>query len=155
MVSQASALVLSAAAAELSVDGPVIRTSASVIGHRGAESVIVATASWGYTVTVVLHDMRMAFTIAPRGWLRKHLVVEGTPAAQVERAVDAFHLDRLRALAPLLVELSPNGLRLEHRYGAPGDVVDAIHLACSLARRARHVEEQDDDDTDVELARTG
>jgi|SoiMethySBSTD1v2_1073268.scaffolds.fasta_scaffold232125_3 hypothetical protein len=154
MVNQASALVLSAAAAELGLGGPVIRTNASVIGQRGAESVIVATAGWGYTVTVVLHGMRIAFTVAPRGFLRKHLVVEGTPAEQVERTVDAFHLERLRALAPLLVELSANGLRLEHRYGAPGDVVEAIQIACSLARRARHVEEQDDD-TDVELAPTG
>jgi hypothetical protein len=153
MVHPASATVLEAAAAELG--GAAIRTSTSVIGQSGGESVIVATAAWGYTVTVVLQGMRMAFTVRPRGWLRKHLAVEGTPDAQVARAVDAFHLDRLRALSPLLVELTGNGLRIEQRHGPAAPVAAAIHLACSLARRARHVEEREADGTDGALARTG
>jgi hypothetical protein len=152
MVHPASATVLEAAAAEL---GGAIRTTASVIGQSGGETVIVATCAWGFTVTVVLHGMRMAFTVRPRGWLRKHLAVEGTPAAQVASAVDAFHLGRLRALSPLLVELTANGLRIEQRHGPPEQVAAAIHLACSLARRARHVEEREADGTDAGLARTG
>ncbi len=138
--SSSAASTLAAAAAELG--GAVIRTPASVIGQHAGESVIVATAGWGYTVTAVLQGMRMAFTVRPRGFLRRCLKVEGRPVELVSAAVDAEHLDRLAPLAPLLVELNRNGLRLEHRYGAAGAVVDAIHVVCSLARRARSIEDR-------------
>jgi hypothetical protein len=134
-----AAHVLAQAAAELG--GTLVRTSASVIGRRGAESFIVATASWGYTVTVMLAHMRIGLTIRPRGWLRKGLVVEGTPAALVREIADEHHLERLRLLSPLLVELTPMALRIEMRYGAIEEVSTAIQTAASLARRAVHIEE--------------
>jgi hypothetical protein len=133
------AAVLAAAAADLG--GTQVRTSASVIGHRGSESVIVATASWGYTVTVMLSHMRIALTIRPKGWLKKCLAVEGAPPELAREVADPPHLDRLKALSPLLVELTPMALRVEMRYGAADEVTAAIDVATSLARRARQVEE--------------
>lgn len=149
MASQ-SVAALAVAAAELG--GPLIRTAASVIGSRGGESVIVATTGWGYTVTVMAQGLPLGFTVRPRGLLRKHLAVEGAPVELVRRVVDGHHLARLTALAPALVELGPTALRLEHRHGAAEELVEAIHLAVSLVRRARSVL---DDSVDDDLARTG
>src|SRR5262245_66222860 len=64
-------------AATAALDGPVIRTSASVIGKRGGESIIVATTGGGYTVTVLLSSPRLVFTVRARGWLMKSLALEG------------------------------------------------------------------------------
>jgi hypothetical protein len=130
--------VLAQAAAELG--GTLVRTSASVIGRRGSESIIIATASWGYTVSVMLSHMRIGLSIRPRGWLRKGLAVEGWPAALAREVVDGEPLERLKVLSPLLVELTPTALRLELRYGRIEDVTTAIRLAAELARRAREVE---------------
>ncbi len=129
---------LATAAAELG--GVLVRTSTSVIGKRGSESIIVATAGWGYTVTVVVSGLRVAFTLRPRGWLRRSLAFEGSPIELAREIVDAAHLERVAALAPILVELGPTALRLEHKYGAPADVAAAIDLAASLAQRARRVD---------------
>src|SRR6266567_9545618 len=94
---------LATAAAELG--GVLVRTSTSVIGKRGSESIIVATAGWGYTVTVVVSGLRVAFTLRPRGWLRRSLAFEGSPIELAREIVDAAHLERVAALAPILVEL--------------------------------------------------
>jgi hypothetical protein len=136
MTSQAT-LVLDAAAAELA--GPLVRTSASVIGIRAGESVIVATTSWGYTVTVLLKSMRILMSVRPRGWLRRCLAVEGAPLDLVNRIVEPFR-DRLRAARPLLVELTPMALRFEQKYGPPPAVAAAIDLASGLARRALEID---------------
>lgn len=139
-----AAAVLTQAAAELG--GTLVRTSASVIGRRTGESIIVATASWGYTITVMLSHMRILMTIRPRGWLRKCLAVEGSPPELAREIADEPHLTKLRALSPLLVELTPMALRVEMRYGAPTEVAEVISTAVSLARRARQVEEQAGDE---------
>ena len=128
--------VLDAAAAELT--GQLMRTNASVIGHNGGESLVVAETGWGYTVTAMLQRMRIAFTVEPRGWLRRSLRIEGTPIELVHRVVDGFHQERILQLAPLGLELGPASLRVEYKYGT--DITAAIHLAVSLARRARHVQ---------------
>ncbi len=133
-----AASTLSAAAAEL--QGPIIRTSASVIGQRDGESIIFATTGWGYTVTVMMHAVRIGFEVRPRGWLRKSLHIAGAPADLVAEILDPDHHLRLLALHPMLVELTPTGLRLEHKYGT--DVTAAIHLAASIARRSREVQEK-------------
>ncbi len=131
------------AAAELV--GQLIRTTASVIGHRGSDSVIFATTGWGYTVTVMMKNMRIGFTARPRGWLRKSLAIEGTPIELVAHVLDEAHQAQLLALQPLSVELGPSALRIEQKYGDPADIAATIHLAESLARRAREVEATADD----------
>lgn len=141
---------LAVAGAELG--GPIIRTAASVIGTRGGESVIVATSSWGYTVTVMAQALPLVFTVRPRGLLRRAIAVEGAPIALVHRVVDAHHLSRITALAPSLVELGPTALRLEHKHGPAEELVESLHLAVSLVRRARAML---DDSLDDNLARTG
>jgi hypothetical protein len=135
---------LDAAAAEL--QGQLIRTTASVIGHRGPDSVIVATTAWGYTVTVMLSHMRIAFTVQPRGWLRKTLQVRGMPIELVDQVLDPEHQQRLIALQPLGVELAPAALRVEQRYGTAAEVAETIALAVSLARRARALDERAGDE---------
>jgi hypothetical protein len=141
---------LAVAGAELG--GPVIRTAASVIGTRGGESVIVATTSWSYSVTVMAQGMPLAFTIRPRGLLRRALAVSGAPHDLVSRVVDPQHLARIQALAPSLVELGPTALRLEHKHGPAEELVEAIQVAVSLVRRARGIL---DDSLDAPLAHTG
>jgi hypothetical protein len=131
---------LEAAAARLA--GPVIRTSASVIGKCGGESVIVATTGWGYIVTVLYGSAHVAFTVRERGWLKKSLALEGQPMALAREVVDAGLLERLAALAPLHVELGPTAIRLEHRYGPAPAVVAAIDLVVELAKRARRFDTQ-------------
>ena len=124
------------------LDGPVVRTSASVIGKRGGESVIVATTSWGFVVTVLLPSPRVAFTVEQRGWLRKTLAVEGEPTELVRELLDAEHLERLAALAPTLVELGLTALRLERKYGAAEDVTAAVVWVVSVAQRVRRLDGQ-------------
>jgi hypothetical protein len=130
--------ILDAAAAALV--GPLVRTSASVIGKRAGERLIVATTSFSYTVTALVSDLRFAFTVHPRGWLKKTLVVEGAPPFLVEQTLEAPLFARISALAPHHVELGRMGLRLEQRYGTVQDVAEVIDLVTVLARRARLVD---------------
>jgi len=130
--------VLAAAAGEL--HGPLIRTSASVIGQRAGESIIFATTSWGFMVTVMLRGMALALALRPRGWLRKTLHFQVAPPHLGDELVDPHHRERLLALEPLHVELGPTSLRFELRYGA--NVTEALSLAVSLAQHARAVQER-------------
>ncbi len=129
--------VLDTAAPELA--GPIVRTSASVIGKRGGESLIVATTCFGYTVSALL-SVRIAFAVRPRGWLRKTLAVAGAPLELVREILDVDALARLAALEPVRAELGGTSLRLEQRYGLLGDVATAIDLVATLAARARAVD---------------
>jgi hypothetical protein len=128
--------------AQASMQGTLTRTRASVIGVWGGENIIFATMTWGWTVTAVLHHMRIGFTVTPRGWLQKKLVVEGTPPDLVGQILDGEWYDRVLQMrpAPVYMELAPNGLRLEHRYGA--DIGASLELTANLARRAKIVQHQ-------------
>lgn len=133
---------LDAAAAQLS--GQLLRTSASVIGHRGGESIIFAITGWGYTVTVMMKGMRIGFVARQRGLLRKTLHVEGHPIDLVNEILDEAHRKQLVDLQALVVEMGPAALRIEHRYGNPAEIATVIDVAVSLARRARAVEQSAD-----------
>jgi hypothetical protein len=140
-VGQQASNVLDAAAPELA--GPIVRTSASVIGKRFGESLIVATTAFGYTVTALL-TVRIAFFVRPRGWLKKTLAIAGAPPELVQQILDGDALARLAALEPLGAELGSHSLRLEQRYGQIGDVATAIALVATLAARARVVDRERD-----------
>jgi hypothetical protein len=133
-VGRESTQVLDAATPELA--GPIVRTTASVIGKRRGESVIVATTDFGYTVTALV-SVSIAFAVRPRGWLKKTLAVAGAPAELVRQILDGDTLARLAALEPVAVELGAHSLRLERRYGDVGDVATAIELVATLATRVR------------------
>jgi len=130
------ALELAAAA----LDGPVVRTSASVIGKRGTESVIVATSARSVTISILVGSGHVALTVRERGWLKRSLALEGSPIELAREIVDGVWFDRVAALAPTLLELGPNALRLELRYGS--DLAAAIDVMVGLAARVRRAEQQ-------------
>lgn len=129
---------LTVAAAQLA--GTVVRTSASVIGRRGNDSVIVATTSWGYTVTALVTGLRTIFHVRPRGWLRRSYAVEGIPAELVAQIIDPAQIERIAALAPLSIELGTTALRLEQKYGDAAAMEMAIDLVATLVSRTRQAE---------------
>ena len=126
---------LSAAACEL--QGPLIRTSLSVIGQRDGERTICAATSRGFTVSVMLMQLPLAFAARLRGWRHKELEIAGSPTELAHEVIDEAHAARIVLLAPLLIELNPTGLRVEQRFG--GDVGATLCLAVSLALRSRAV----------------
>ena len=126
---------LSAAALEL--QGPLIRTSLSVIGQRDGERTICAATSRGFTISVMMMAVPLAFAARLRGWRQKEVEIAGSPAELAHEVVDEAHAARIVALAPLLIELNPTGLRVEQRFG--GDVGATLCLAVSLALRSRTV----------------
>ena len=126
-------------AAMLAFGGSVVRTAASVIGRREGQELIVATTRFGYSVSALV-SVRIAFVVRPRGLLRKTLAVDGSPRPLVDEILDGDAMARLAALAPLHVELGPNRLVFELRYGVLADVVMTVDLVTALAKRARLVD---------------
>jgi hypothetical protein len=122
------------------LDGPITRTSASVIGKRGNESVIVATTARSCTISILVASAHVGLTVRPRGWLKRSLELDGAPIELAREIVDAAGFARLAALAPLLLELGPKALRLELRHGS--DLVAAIDLMVALAQRVRRVADE-------------
>jgi hypothetical protein len=121
--------------------GTITRTSSSVIGRRGGETVIFAIANHHWSVTAMLTGIRIAFVLAPQGVFRKTLRVEGWPTNAVAEILDDEHLRKLEELSPLRVQLMPNGVRLEQKLGAPDDSIGrAMDVVVALAERTRAVQ---------------
>jgi hypothetical protein len=122
--------------------GTITRTTTSVIGRRGNETVIVATTQRGWMVTVLLQQMKIAFVATPKGLFRKSLVVEGTPSDLVSEILDEKHFGLVNDFAPMRVQLMSNGIRLEKKYGGPDEeIATAMDLVAALAGRARFAQQ--------------
>jgi hypothetical protein len=139
-VSSQTEHVLEVAVRQLS--GTITRTTTSVIGRRGNETVIFATTQRGWMVTVMLQSMKIGFVASPRGLFRKSLVVEGTPSDLVNEILDEKSFAQLVAFQPLRVQLMSNGIRLEKKYGGPDEeIAAAMDLVALLAGRARFAQQ--------------